>query len=144
MMEMLWTSEDYSWTLNTVQTILLQTYTCTPSKAQWILNNFLQQDTCCWLWHSCEGSFVVINPSLAEWIETTTPSWWVTTQICKLLHKKWKVTTTGRSAIITWWGSLQTKNSADSCEDNIMQSKNSIVKSLLRATVQAYKSKRTL
>lgn len=65
---MLWSSEDYPWTLNTKQTILLQSYTCTPSKAQWILNNFLQWDTCCRLWHCCEGSFVVLNVSLAEWI----------------------------------------------------------------------------
>lgn len=103
---------------------------------------FLQRDTCCWLWHCCEGSFVILALSLADWIEATTSTWWVTTQISKLLREKWRATTTGSSTTYYLVRISTEKNFSRLCENSIMQSKTSIVKSLLRA-VQAHKFERT-
>lgn len=105
---MLWSSGYYS-----------PTHICTLFEAQWILSNFLQQDACCWLWHS-EGSFVVLNLSLAESIKTLTPMWWVEViQIRRLLHEKLRVTATSSSTANYLVKNLFLKN-VDLCENNVI------------------------
>lgn len=77
-----------------------------PNNSYSDLRLYLHWDTYCWLWHRCEGSFVVLNLSLAEWIETTIPKWKGTTQISCYMRRG-ELQLVIAQLLITWWGSLQ-------------------------------------